>query len=116
MEDKKEKNGNLDKRENKLNLGRLTPDINAIRQAVVTMDFKDNKGKKALVMIGQYPFLVIGNIEDIISDYVFIKAGFTNIAALDGFLYRIHIDDIEVYFIETENHKIPEMDVFGEEC
>ena len=117
MGKKNEKHESSSEYENELDVdfGRSIMDINAIRQTVVSEDFEDNKGKKALVMIGQYPFLIIGNIKDVVSDYVFIKAKFTNIAALDGFLYRVHIDDIEAYFIETVKHKIPEMDVFGEE-
>ena len=117
MGKKNEKHESSSKNENELDLdlGRSIMDINAIRQTVVSEDFEDNKSKKALVMIGQYPFLIIGNIKDVVSDYVFIEAKFTNIAALDGFLYRVHIDDIEVYFIETAKHKIPEMDVFREE-
>ncbi|MGM9927735.1 MAG: hypothetical protein ACI35P_07255 [Bacillus sp. (in: firmicutes)] len=112
----KGKNESKDKKEKKGKYTDSVQDINAIRQQVVTEDFRGNIGKKALVMIGQYPFLIIGNIKEVVSDYVFIKAEFTNIAALDGFLYRVHIDDIEVYFIETKNHKIPHLDVFGEEC
>lgn len=112
---KKEKYGSLYRHVSELDLDSLTPDINAIRQAVVTKDFEDNIDKKALVMIGQYPFLIVGNIEEVVSDYVFIKAEFTNIASLDGFLYRIHIDDIEVYFIETPAFKIPDLKVDGEE-
>ncbi|WP_019241011.1 MULTISPECIES: hypothetical protein [Bacillus] len=88
-------------------------DINAIRHAVVSREFEINIGKKALTLLAQYPFLVIGEIKEVTGDYVFIKAEVTNISELDGSLFRIHTDDIEVFFIETRGYKIPELKKFG---
>ncbi|WP_274309984.1 hypothetical protein [Solibacillus daqui] len=86
-----------------------TPDINAIRQAIVTQVFADNIGVRALVLLSQYPFLIIGPIDKVISDYLVIDAEITNVSDLDGEKFRVHIDDIEVFYIEEENRPIPDI-------
>ena len=96
-------------------LNRKNIDINAIRQSVVSQDFSNNIDQRVIVMLGQYPFLIIGWIKEVVGDIVLIKAEFTHISELDGFIFRIHLDDIEVYFIETESHKIPKLHISGEE-
>jgi len=90
-------------------------DINAIRQSVVSQDFRNSINQRVIVMLGQYPFLIIGLIKEVVGDIVLIDAEFTNISELDGFEFRVHLDDIEVYFIETESHKIPKLHISGEE-
>ncbi|RLL43853.1 hypothetical protein D8M04_13165 [Oceanobacillus piezotolerans] len=84
-------------------------DINAIRQAVVTQAFIDHINARALILIAPYPFLVIGTIKEVVSDYLFIKAEVTNINELDGETFRIHIDDIEVFCIEQDGITIPDI-------
>jgi len=90
-------------------------DINAMRQSVVSQDFSNNIDQRVIVMLGQYPFLIIGLIKEVVGDIVLIKAEFTHVSELDGFIFRVHLDEIEVYFIETEYHKIPKLHVSGEE-
>lgn len=95
-------------------MGSGRPDINAIRQGVVTKEFENNPGARALLMIGQFPFLIIGKIEDVVSDYLLIKAEITNIFDFDGKVFRVHIDDIEVFYIENEGIPIPDIRQGGE--
>ena len=90
-------------------LGIRTPDINTIRQAVVSKAFSDNIGARALVLIAQYPFLIIGPILEVISDYLVLEAEITNVSELDGEKFRIHIDGIEVFYIEDGNTPIPDI-------
>lgn len=90
-------------------LGFVVVDINAIREAVVAEEFSDNVGRRALVLISPYPFLIIGEILDVISDYLVIKAEVTNVAELDNEVFRVHIDDIEVFYIEKHGRKIPDI-------
>ena len=90
-------------------------DINAMRQSVVSQDFSNNIDQRVIVMLGQYPFLIIGLIKEVVGDIVLIKAEFTHVSELDGFIFRVHLDEIEVYFIETEYHKIPKLHISGEE-
>ena len=77
--------------------------INAIREASVTEQFMNNLGKRALILIFPYPFLIIGSIVEVVSDYLVINAEVTNVTELDGEEFRVHIDDIEVFYIEQEN-------------
>ncbi|QPQ35777.1 hypothetical protein [Lysinibacillus sp. JNUCC-52] len=90
-------------------LGIHTPDINTIRQTVVAQAFKDNVGVRSLILLAQYPFLIIGPIVEVVSDYLVIDAEITNIPELDGEKFRVHIDDIEVFYIENENRPIPDI-------
>ena len=84
-------------------------DINAIREAVVAKTFSVNVGQRALILICQYPFLIIGEIMNVISDYLVIKAEVTNVAEFDNEVFRVHIDDIEVFYIEKDGKKIPDI-------
>lgn len=90
-------------------LGMGGTDINAIRQAVVSQEFMINKEKRALILISAYPFLIIGRIDAVISDYLVIEAEVTNVSELDGETFRVHIDDIEVFYIETKERPIPDI-------
>lgn len=91
-------------------LGNGQPDINAIRQGVVTQEFDENIGKRAFILIFPYPFMIIGEIIDVMSDYLIIKAEVTNVTELDGEEFRVHIDDIEVFYIEKDlSRPIPDI-------
>ena len=84
-------------------------DINAIREAVVAETFSVNVGRRALILISPYPFLIIGEIISVTSDYLVIKAEVTNVAEFDDEVFRVHIDDIEVFYIEKNGKKIPDI-------
>lgn len=88
-----------------------SPDINAVRQAVVSRDFENHPGSRALIMIAQYPFFIIGTIVEVISDYLLIETEITNVSDLDNEMLRIHIDDIEVFYIEKDGVPIPDIRV-----
>ncbi|WP_054712807.1 hypothetical protein [Bacillus sp. JCM 19041] len=81
--------------------------INEIRQAVVTEAFRDAIGQRVLVLIPQFPFLIIGEIVDVVSDYVLIDVETTHITEFEERVIRLHLDDIEVFFIEDGNTEIP---------
>ncbi|MCM3671320.1 hypothetical protein M3181_20380 [Mesobacillus maritimus] len=84
-------------------------DVNAVRQAELTKAFHKNIGARALIMMEPYPYFLTGTIEGVENDMVFILTEITNIAELDDELFRIHIDQISVFFIEDGVHKIPKM-------
>lgn len=90
-------------------LGLSEPDINALRQAVVTKAFEESAGKRALVLIGPYPFFIVGSIVEVLSDYLVIEAEITNVTELDDEIFRIHIDNIEVFYIEEDGKPIPDI-------
>ncbi len=84
----------------KQQLGSQGDDINAVRQAHVTLEFKENLSRRALILMAAYPFLIIGKIIDVVGDYVVIKAEVTNVTELDGETFNIHIDSIKVFYIQ----------------
>lgn len=81
--------------------------INDIRQAVLSRTFEDATGKMVLVMTPFFPFLIIGEIMNVKSDFVIIKIETTHIQEIEGQRIRIHIDDIDVFHIEEEGNPIP---------
>ncbi|MFP7471349.1 hypothetical protein SFC55_10115 [Niallia taxi] len=86
-------------------------DVNAIRQAVVTNKFRQSIGKRTFILLGPYPFMVIGTILEVVSDFVRIKVEVTNISELDGEIFSLHLDEIDVFFIEDGKYKIPNLNV-----
>lgn len=86
-------------------------DVNAIRQAVVTNKFSKSIGKRIFILQGPFPFMIIGTILEVESDFVRIKVEVTNISELDGEIFRLHIDQIEIFFIEDGKYKIPNLNV-----
>lgn len=80
---------------------------NAVRQAAVSSEFQNNIGRKALVMIAPFPFLVIGKIASVVTDFVFFDVETTHITELEGKVLRIHLDDVEVFYIENGGPPIP---------
>ena len=81
-------------------------DINAFRQMQVTSEFKESLGMRALIITPSFPFLIIGKIVDVIGDYVAIKAEVTNVTELDGETFNIHIDNIEVFYIQKPGQPV----------
>lgn len=84
-----------------------SPDINAIREAAVTQAFKTAGGKRVLIMTGEFPFMVIGRILQVESDYVFIDVETTHIDPLEDKVFRIHLDRIVVFHFEEPGKPIP---------
>ncbi|HZG73911.1 MAG TPA: hypothetical protein VEY51_20445 [Chondromyces sp.] len=82
-------------------------DIHVIRQRAFENTFVESRGKKVIIMMGPYPYLIVGTIQKVMSDFVFIRAEATNITELDGELFRVHFEQIEVFFIEDGKHEIP---------
>lgn len=90
-------------------LARGMLNIHDIRSSVVSKEFEDNIGERALLLIFPFPFLIVGEIRDVVSDYLLIRAEVTNVTELDGEEFRIHIDDIEVFYIEKPGRPIPDI-------
>ncbi|MEI4802145.1 hypothetical protein ACIGHG_09315 [Bacillus sp. NPDC077411] len=83
------------------------PLINELRRANVTQEFENHIGSRVLILIAQFPFMIIGTILEINADYAFIKIETTHINEFDNMTARIHIDNIEVFFIEDGRFEIP---------
>ncbi len=89
-------------------------DINAIRQACVTREFEEHLSSRTLILMASYPFLIIGKIVEVVGDYVAVKAEVTNVTELDGETFNIHIDNIEVFYIQKPGKPVIP-DIRGEE-
>lgn len=83
--------------------------INALRRMVVSQAFTEGIGEKAFIMTPDFPFVFIGIIAEVQSDFVILDTETTNISALDDLVFRIHLDDITVFYIENGGPKIPKI-------
>lgn len=81
--------------------------INQIRQDVVTDTFIESIGQRVFILLPQFPFLVIGEITEVVGDFVFVFVETTHITELEDKVLRIHIDDIHVFYIENDGPPIP---------
>lgn len=86
-----------------------SPSINEIRQQVVTEAFATSSGERSLIFISSFPFICIGTILKVESDYVFLDIETTYISELEDKVMRIHIDDIDVFYIENGGPSIPKI-------
>lgn len=85
------------------------PSVNRIRQEALVAEFREYIGNRVLVLTESYPFFYVGRITDVESDTIFIKVELSNVPEFDNVVLRTHIDNIQVYFIETPQHPIPEI-------
>lgn len=81
--------------------------INQIRQDVVSEAFAEAVGQRTFILISSFPFMFIGTICEVESDFLFLDVETTHISELEGRIMRIHIDDINVFYIENGGPVIP---------
>ena len=84
-------------------------DINFIRESAVEEIFRKSICKKVLILTQEFPFLVIGKIKKIEGDYVFVDVETTHIDPLEDRIFRIHLDRVEVFYIEKPGRPIPKI-------
>lgn len=82
--------------------------INNIRSNFVAQTFANAVGKKTFILIPVFPFMVIGHIVTTTCDYVFIKVETTHVSELESKVIRIHLDDVEAFYIQDGGPPIPE--------
>lgn len=83
--------------------------INDLRQEALIAEFTASIGGRILVIIESYPFFYVGRIVELESDTISIQVEICNVPELDGITLRTHIDNIQVYFVETPENPIPEI-------
>ncbi|MGE5482712.1 MAG: hypothetical protein ACM3VX_07420 [Bacteroidota bacterium] len=66
-------------------------------------------GKRTLFLTDAFPFLVIGVIERVVEEFIFVQVETCHVMELEGTTMRIYVDDIEVFYIEDEEHAIPSL-------
>lgn len=66
-------------------------------------------GKKILVMTEYYPFFLVGNLEEVKNEEIWVKAEFGVCAPLKDHVFQIRIDAISALFAENNKNKMPEV-------
>ncbi len=83
---------------------------NVIHDDAIVGIFKDSIGKKVFILTPSYPFVFIGNIEEVFDDLLLLQVETTLTPQLENKQWHIHIHQIEVFYIEKKNGpKIPEL-------
>ena len=72
-----------------------------------------SQDKKILIITEFYPFFLVGNIENVTTDYIWVKAQFGVPLPLRNKVFSIRRDSISAFFIENEFQKIPEFNNEG---
>ncbi|MED4403629.1 hypothetical protein [Metabacillus fastidiosus] len=86
------------------------PTINNIHDEALIQEFKQGVGAKIFVLTPSYPFVFIGIIQEVVEDYVVIDVETTTISELENRQWFLHIDQIEVFYIEQIGKpRIPEL-------
>jgi hypothetical protein len=84
--------------------------INTIHDEELINHFRDGIGQKVLVLTEAFPFLFIGEIISLINDIVEVFVETTHFQQLENRTWFIHIDNIEVFYIERPGEpRIPEL-------
>jgi len=67
-------------------------------------------GRRALFLTAQFPFLLIGEILDVVSDYIQIDVETTHIEQLENRVWTLNIDTINAFYIERPGQtQIPDL-------
>ena len=62
------------------------------------------------ILTEAFPFMFIGKIKEILGDVVVLDVQTTSVPALEGKKWYVHIDSIDVFYIETGiGAKIPHL-------
>lgn len=81
---------------------------NESREIALVTHFKKHIGKRVFILTEAFPFMYIGNINGVIRDLVVIDVQTTSVPALEGKKWNLHIDSIDIFYIEEESGpKIP---------
>lgn len=84
--------------------------VNDSREAALVNHFFENIGRRVFILTEAFPFMFIGKIKSVIGDMVVLDVETTSVPALEGKTWTVHIDAIDVFYIETGiGAKIPEL-------
>ena len=75
--------------------------INDQRELALMNFFKRNIGRRAFILTEAFPFMFIGTIKGMVGDLVSLDVETTSVPALEGKEWNIHLDSIDVFYIET---------------
>lgn len=84
--------------------------VNDIREEALVNHFSKNIDRRVFILTESFPFMFIGKIKEILGDIVLLDVQTTSIPALEGKEWNVHIDSIDVFYIETGiGEKIPNL-------
>ena len=84
--------------------------VNDIREIALVNHFSKNIGRRVFILTESFPFMFIGKIKEILGDIVVLDVQTTSVPALEGKDWNVHIDSINVFYIETGiGAKIPHL-------
>lgn len=84
--------------------------INRIREEALVNYFSKNIGRRVFILTESFPFMFIGTIKGMNGDMVILDVQTTSVPALEGKKWNVHVDSIEVFYIETGiGAKIPHL-------
>ena len=84
--------------------------VNELREEALVNYFNKNIGRRAFILTEAFPFMFIGKIKEILGDIVVLEVQTTSVPALEGKIWNVHIDSIDVFYIETGiGPKIPHL-------
>ena len=90
--------------------------VNDIREEALILYFTRNIGRRVFILTEAFPFMFIGKIEGIMGDIVILDVQTTSVPALEGKEWNVHIDSIDLFYIETGiGAKIPHLKDNAEE-
>lgn len=75
--------------------------INEQREEALMNYFKRNIGKRAFILTEAFPFMFIGTIKRMVGDLVVLDVETTSVPALEGKVWNVHLDSIDVFYIQT---------------
>lgn len=81
--------------------------INEVRSEALTAAFTEATGRRVFLLTDSFPFMIIGRLAEVSSDFVLVNVETTHITELEGQLMRIHLDAIESFYIEDGGVPIP---------
>ncbi|MET1032204.1 hypothetical protein [Domibacillus tundrae] len=90
--------------------------VNDTREEALVFYFEKHIGRRAFILTEAFPFMFIGKIKGLLGDIVILDVQTTSVPALEGKVWNIHIDSIEVFYIETgTGAKIPHLKEHSDE-
>ena len=84
--------------------------VNASREEALILYFTRHIGRRVFILTEAFPFMFIGKIKGILGDIVILDVQTTSVPALEDKVWNVHIDSIDVFYIETGiGAKIPHL-------
>ncbi|WP_075620252.1 hypothetical protein [Paenisporosarcina indica] len=90
--------------------------VNDIKEEALVLYFSKNIGRRVFILTEAFPFMFIGKIKGLLGDILILDVQTTSVPALEGKVWNVHIDSIDVFYIETGiGAKIPHLKDNAEE-